>query len=92
MKKFYEPKFTGKQFEKAYKYNRQWILNPYYLYPVTNVYNTEAMKTFTSVSETPSTLSVKVSVPVLGEQGESFTYTYNLVKKDESWYLDDINS
>ncbi len=92
MKKFYEPKFTGKQFEKAYKYNRQWILNPYYLYPVTNVYNTEAMKTFTSVSETPSTLSVKVSVPVLGEQGESFTYTYNLVKKDGSWYLDDINS
>ncbi len=50
------------------------------------------MKTFTSVSETPSTLSVKVSVPVLGEQGESFTYTYNLVKKDGSWYLDDINS
>ncbi|MGE7860955.1 S-layer homology domain-containing protein [Bacillus mobilis] len=91
MKKFYEPKFTGKQFEKAYKYNRQWILNPYYLYPVTNVYNTEAMKTFTSVSETPSTLSVKVSVPVLGEQGESFTYTYDLVKKDGSWYLDDIN-
>ncbi|MEI5889249.1 S-layer homology domain-containing protein [Bacillus luti] len=91
MKKFYEPKFTGKQFEKAYKYNRQWILNPYYLYPVTNVYNTEAMKTFTSVSETPSTLSVKVSVPVQGEQGESFTYTYDLVKKDGSWYLDDIN-
>ncbi|PER26658.1 S-layer homology domain-containing protein [Bacillus cereus] len=91
MKKFYEPKFTGKQFEKAYKYNRQWILNPYYLYPVTNVYNTEAMKTFSSVSETPSTLSVKVSVPVQGEQGESFTYTYDLVKKDGSWYLDDIN-
>ncbi|EOP71382.1 S-layer homology domain-containing protein [Bacillus cereus] len=91
MKKFYEPKFTGKQFEKAYKYNRQWILNPYYLYPVTNVYNTEAMKTFSRVSETPTTLSVKVSVPVQGEQGESFTYTYDLVKKDGSWYLDDIN-
>ncbi|WP_212935904.1 S-layer homology domain-containing protein [Bacillus hominis] len=91
MKKFYEPKFTVKQFEKAYKYNRQWILNPYYLYPVTNVYNTEAIKTFSRVSETPLTLSVKVSVPVQGEQGESFTYTYDLVKKDGSWYLDDIN-
>lgn len=49
------------------------------------------MKTFSRVSETPSTLSVKVSVPVQGEQGESFTYTYDLVKKDGSWYLDDIN-
>ncbi|MEI4830232.1 S-layer homology domain-containing protein [Bacillus sp. FJAT-53711] len=90
LSKYYEPTFTEKQFEKAYKYNRQWILDPYYLYPVTNVYHTDAIQTFSNVAETPSTLSVKVSVPIKEDPTQSFTYNYDLVKKDGSWYLENI--